>query len=171
MAKYVLVKKQPEKIDKGCIIIGSPDFKTEIEQCARKKPRSKVMSVNYLREIVATIGLKYGPEGFNALSAVNVSTFIGVPCETNEQTEQIVIRAFKKSYPEIFDRYLDHHIKLRPDGTRLIYFVGDPAQSTAFLKHGIDSLPPKEVDFYLGKKTKKVVGKPAISAKEAGKID
>ena len=171
MAKYVLVKQQPEKIDKDCIIIGPPSFMTEIEQCVRKKPRSKVMSVNYLREIVATVGLKYGPEDFNALSTVNVSTFIGVPCETDEQTEKIVIKAFKKSYPDIFDRYLDHHIKLRPDGTKLIFFVGDPAQSTAFLKHGIDSLPSKEVELFLGKKTKKVVGKPAISAKEAEKSD
>jgi hypothetical protein len=167
MAKFVLVNKEPEVLDDGCIIIKKPDFHTEIEQCLRKKPKSKTATVNYLREIVATIGLKYAPETFNPLSDVNLALFKGVPCETMEQTQNIIAKAFRKSYPEIFDLYVDYHIKHRPNGTKLVYFLGDFNQSSAFTRHGFDALKPKEVDVYLGKKTKKVVGKPAITNKAA----
>jgi len=170
MAKYVLVKEEPKILDKDCFIIDSPNFLNEIEQCIRKKPRSKTMSTNYLREIVATIGLKYAPEGFNPLSDVNISQFKGVPCENNKQTQDIVIKAFSKSYPEIFNLWVDYHIRHRPSGTKLIYFLGDHTQSSTFVQHGIDSLPTKEVDIFLGKKTKKTVGKPAITKEQADKI-
>ena len=167
MAKYVLVKKEPKSVDKDCIIIGKLDFLNEIEQCSRKKPRSMMMSINYLREIISTIGLKYGPDDFNPLSSVNVSPYRGISCKTDEETQRIVIKAFKKSYPDIFSMYMDYQIRHRPEGTKLIYFAGDPANTAAFQAHGIDSLPEKEVDFFLGKKTKKIIGKPAITKEDA----
>ena len=167
MTKYVLVSEEPKEIDKDCIVISGPNFIDEIEHCHRKKPRSMTMSVNYLREIVSTIGLKYGPDDFNPLSSVNVSPYRGIPCSTNELTQGIVIKAFQKSYPEIFTRYVDYHIRNRPEGTKLIYFSGDHLAASAFVTHGIDSLPSKEVDIFLGKKAKKTVGKPAIKNKDA----
>jgi len=49
----------------------------------------------------------------------------------------------------------------------LIYFLGDFTQTGAFSFNGIDEIKPKEIDVYLGKKEKKVVGKPAITNDEA----
>lgn len=173
MAKYVLVNKAPKSVEKDCIVIDKPNFINEIEQCARKKPKSMTMSINYLREIVSTIGLKYGPEDFNPLSSVNVSPYRGIPCKTDEETQGIVVKAFKKSYPDIFAMYIDYQIRHRPKGTKLIYFLGDFAIASTFQAHGIDSLPEKEVDLFLGKKTKKaqkVVGKPAITKEDADKL-
>jgi len=171
MTKYVLVNKEPSKLDKDCIVIGEPDFISEIEKCFRKKPRSMSMSINYLREIVSTIGLKYASEDFNPLSSVNVSLYRGVPCTTDKETQAIVVQAFKKSYPEIFTQYVDYQIKNRPKGTKLIYFSGDPNFASAFLSHGIDFLPTKEIDLFLKDKPKKVVGKPAITKEKADKLN
>lgn len=167
MTKYVLVNKEPSKLDKDCIIIGKPDFSNEIKQCVHKKPRSMTMSINYLREIVSTIGLKYATDDFNPLSSVNVSPYRGIPCKTDKETQDIVIKAFQKSYPKIFTLYTDYQIRNRPEGTKLIYFLGDQQSTTAFLAHDIDYLPAKEVDFFLGKKVKKAVGKPAITKEKA----
>jgi hypothetical protein len=169
MAKFVIVDKAPKTLDKDCIVIDAPNFIPEIQACVKKKPRSKTMSVHYLREIVATIGLKYAPETFNALSDVNVTPYRGVPCETDEQTQAIVFKAFQKSYPEIFDLYVETKLKSRPRGTKLIYFTGTPGQSSAFTLNGIDSIKPKEVDVFLGKKAKKTVGKPAVTKEQAEK--
>lgn len=167
MAKYVLVDKAPSKLDKDCIVIGRPNFMQEIKQCIKKKPRAGTMTVNYLREIVATIGLKYASETFNPLTDVNVALYKGVPCETDEKTHEIVVKAFSKCYPEIFDQFVEYYIKRRPRGTKLVYFLGSHSQSAKFDQHGIDSIPPKEVDVYLGKKTKRIIGKPAITKEQA----
>lgn len=171
MAKYVLVNKAPTKLDKDCIVIGQPSFMEEIKQCIKKRPRTNTMTVNYLREIVATIGLKYAPETFNPLTDLNVAPYKGVPCETDEKTHEIVVKAFTKYYPAIFDQYVEYHLKRRPRGTKLIYFLGAHGQSSKFTQHGIDSIHPKEVDVYLGKKTKKTVGKPAITKEQAKEND
>lgn len=162
MAKYVLVDKAPENLDKGCFVIGAPNFLEEIKQCVKKKPRSNTMTVNYLREIVSTIGLKYAPDDFNPLTDVNVAPFRGIPCKTDQDTHRIVLNALSKTYPKMFDHYVDYHIKHRPSGTKLIYFLGTHHQSSSFTLNGIDNLSTKDIDVYLGKKEKKVVGKPAV---------
>ena len=162
MTKFVLVQKEPESLDKDCIVISGPDFNADIELCSKKKPSSKMMTVNYLREIAATIGLKYAPETFNALTDVNVALYRGIPCTTLEETNEIVRKMFEKDYPAMFDYFVDYHLKRRPSGTKLIYFTGDLRYTSRFTQNGIDRVKEKELDVFLGKKEKKIIGKPIV---------
>lgn len=166
MSRYVLVDKAPKELDKDCIVIDKPSFIEEIRQCVKKKPRTGTMTTNYLREIISTIGLKYAKEGFNPLTDVVVAPYKGIPCETEEKIHDIVVKAFAKDYPEIFDDFVDAKLKSRPHGTKLIYFLGDHLHTSMFHLNGIDSIKLKDVDVYLGKKTKKTIGKPFASKKQ-----
>lgn len=167
MAKFVRVTKAPTTLDEGCYIIDAPNFKAEIEMSAGKRPRNGLMAPNYLREIFAAIGSRYGDETYNALTTVNVSHYKGVPIETNEAVERIVMDVVHKQMPQFVDSYVDTQIKGRPDGTKLIYFLGNFNQTSNFTRNGIDEIKEKEIDVYLGKKKKKTVGKPAITNEEA----
>lgn len=151
MAKYVLVKKRPEKLDKDCFVIDAPNFIEEIAACKNKKPRSGNSSINYLREIVSLIGAKYAPDDFSPLRDVNVSMFKGTPCSSDFETNKVLFKIFKKSYPEIFDMYVDFYIKKRPPGTKLIYFLGSHLFSAKFYENGIDEISFKKINEYLGK--------------------
>ena len=167
MAKFVKVDSSPEQLDKDCIVIDAPNFKAEILACAKKKPRNGLMAPNYMREIFAAIGAKYGDERFNALTSLSVSQYKGVPCNDSNEVEALVNRAVKENYPLFLDSYVDYHLKKRPNGTKLIYFLGNFTQTGAFAYNGVDEIKVKEIDVYLGKKQKKVVGKPAITNDEA----
>lgn len=167
MSKYTVVKSAPDNLEDGCIVITGPSFLNEIKTCLKKKPRSNALSVNYLREIVAHIGLQYGPETFNPMSDVNVTQYRGVGIESDEKTNEVLIDLFSKQYPAILEGYVDHHIKSRPRGTRLIYFTGNSKYGDVFTRNGLDNISPKDIDVYLGKKAKKTVGKPAITNEEA----
>lgn len=167
MAKFVRVTEAPESLEKDCIVIEAPNFKAEIKRCDAKKPRSGLLSPNYLREICAAVGDKYSDENFNALTSVNVSGYKGIPFSSVEDVEKVVNTILNKGCPELFDNYVDYHIKQRPHGTKLIYFLGDFVHTGSFTRNGIDEVAAKDVDVYLGLKEKKVVGKPAVTDKEA----
>jgi hypothetical protein len=156
--------KQPDSLDKGCIVINAPTFLDEIRKSVRKKPRSNTLTTNYLREIVAAVADRYADESFNALTSVNVSPFKGAPCgDDDTKTQEAIFKIFTASYPQMFDKYVAFHIKHRPIGTKLIYFLGDFKQSAEFFVHGIDQIKEEDVPAYLGHKKKKVVGKPAVT--------
>ena len=160
MAKYVRVDAAPEQLNKDCIVIYGPDYTSEIRTCSKKKPRDGLTTVNYLKEVVAAIGDKYFGEDFNALIGVNYSRFRGLPFSNARDIDEIIKKLFKHSVPEATDCYMDYHIKHRPHGTKLIYFVGDHLETGAFSLNGIDEIKPKEVNVYLGLENKKIVGKP-----------
>lgn len=170
MSKFVRVKTAPTELKNGEYVISEPTFVPEITACARKKPRSKLMTINYLREIVATIGLKYAGEDFDAITDVNISRYVGTPVGTDVQVNEMVMKMFDKQYPEMLEKFVDYHLKQRPQGTKIIYFLGKPALATEFIKNGIDEVLEKDLESYLGNKSKKPVGKPAISNEEAAKL-
>ena len=168
MSKFVRVHSAPEELEKGCIVIGAPSFIEEIKACSKKKPKNGVMTHHYIREILGTIGLKYADNTFDVLTQVNVSRLRGVPFETVSDVDVILNGVIKKQCPRLYEDYMNFYIKKRPFGTRLIYFLGSPMQTATFTENGIDELKLKDVDVYLGKRQKKVVGKPAITNEEAG---
>ena len=73
MSKFLIVKIPPKNLQKHEFVIGEPDFYSEIRQCKAKKPKSSLMTVNYLREVIAAVGHKYLGQDFDALRAINVS--------------------------------------------------------------------------------------------------
>lgn len=161
MLKFVRVKTAPTELKKGEYVISEPNFVPEIAACKKKKPRSKIMTTNYLREIVATIGMKYADEDFNALIHVNISQYVGSPCGTDSQTNDVVVKLFEKQYPQMLDNFVSYHIKQRPHGTNTIYFLGRPYSVAPFIANGIEEVLEKDL------KEKKVVGKPAVTNEEA----
>ena len=171
MTKYVKVNKAPETLEKDCYVIQAPNFFDEIELCSKKKPKTNLMTPHYLREILGTIGLKYADESFSALTQINVSRCRGIPFEGPEGVHDIVMGVINKQAPNLVDAYVEHHLAKRPAGTKVVYFLGSHTQSGAFTRHGIDEIKQKEIDVYLGKKAKKVVGKPAITDEEASAIN
>lgn len=166
MTKFVVVNKAPEKVDKDCVVIGEPDFYSEIEQTDAKRPKSNEITTNYLREILAKIGNKYVGEEFNAMTDVNVSKFRGRPCSTHKQVHQAVYEALERSYPKMFDKYVEYQIKNRPFGTKLVYFVGDRRHCSKFFEYGLDEVKQKDIPVVLGKAKKQAVGKPAVTDEE-----
>lgn len=170
MTKFVRVKEKPEELESGCIVIEAPNFMEEILSCKAKKPKHNLITPNYLREICAAIGDRYGDENFNAMTSVNVTPYKGVKFENLEDVAKIVNRVISDNCPGFFDSYVDHHLKNRPTGTRLVYFLGDFKFTGPFTRNGIDEVSSKDLDVYLGKKKKKTVGKPAITDKEAGTL-
>ena len=166
MAKFVIVDSVPEKLESGEFIIGPPDFMDEIKQNAGKAPSSGLTGANHLRYIVGSIGLKYDPEGINAWS-VRPTLYEGRKYANNEELSAIVLDMLKTQCPKVFNKYTEYQIKHRPQGTKLIYFVGTLGQSGPFYEHGIDMIEPKDVDVYMERKQKKVVGKHAITKEEA----
>lgn len=169
MAKFVIVNQAPEKLESGEIVISAPDFLEQIRENAAKAPRGGLTGVNQLRYIVGSIGQKYDPEGTNAWS-VRPTLFEGRAYANEAELSAIVVEMLKSQHPKIFDKYLDYQIKSRPQGTKLIYFVGPLSQTTSFFQHGVDMLDPKDVDVYMGRKQKRVVGKPAVTNEEAKEL-
>jgi hypothetical protein len=168
MAKFVKVKEAPSNLDKDCYVIEAPNFKKQIEKVGSKQSKSGLITPNYLREVFAAIGSEYAPETFNPLTSINVSHYRGVPLSNVESTIRSIIET---QCPHFIDLFVDKKIKSRPNGTKLIYFLGDFKQTSMFSQNGIDEIKEKEIDVYLGKKKKKVVGKPAITNEEAAAIN
>lgn len=166
---FVRVKKKPSELKNDEYVIPAPDFLEDIKNCSVKKPSNNIMSVNYLRSLVGDIGRKYVGQEFNALTDVNVSLYKNTPCDTPEEAHAIIQKLFKQTYPSMLDSFVEYHIKNRPTGTRVIYFLGSGAQCTPFLKLGFEEVLEKDLDKLLGTKPKKVVGKPAITDEDANK--
>lgn len=166
MAKFVIVDKAPEQLRKDEYVIEQPTFIEQISENAGKAPRTKLTATNHLRNIAGSIGFKYDPEGLSAWT-IRPHLFEGRKFETNEDLSKIVVEMLENQYPKIFDAYLDHQIKNRPTGCKLIYYVGPFSRTASFSKNGIDQIDAKDVDVYLGLKPKKVVGKPAVTKEEA----
>ena len=159
--RFVRVRVMPKELQKGQCVIESPMFYDEIESCDKKKPRNNLASVNYLREVIAAVGSKYIGDTFNPITDVNVSYAKGLQVESTEQTHEILLSLFRRYYPKMFDAYIEYHLKNRPDGTNLVFFLGEPSQVNAFIRLGFQEVLEKDL------LPKKKVGKPAITNEEA----
>ncbi len=163
--RFVVVKEEPKDLPKGTTVIRSPDFMEEIVANKSREPRGGHTAATHLRYIVGSIGQNYDPE----LSAYTVRPhlFEGRKYDNDQELSKIVLEMLKSQYPQVFDRYLECKIRARPPNVKLIYYVGNFGNSTAFFTNGIDVIDEKDVDVLLGIKSKKVVGKPAITDEEA----
>jgi hypothetical protein len=55
-------------------------------------------------------------------------------------------------------------------GTKIIYYTGSLKSTTPFYENGVDMLDVNDIDQHLTNKSKKIVGKPAITSDEAEKL-
>lgn len=165
MAKFVVVKQAPEKLEKGEFVISPPTFLEQIRQNARKAPRIKQTAINHLREIVNSIAAKYDPD-MNVMQ-LKMFNYEGLPYDSDEDLSAIVVRLLRNEYPAIFDKYLDHQIKARPMNTKLVYYTGDFVTTGPFYANGLDKLDEKDIEEYMTGKPKRKVGRPAVTNEEA----
>ena len=165
MAKFVVVNKAPETLEKGEIVIGQPDFAEQITANQKKAPRLKQTGLNHLREVLNSIGVKYDPE-MNVFK-IRLVNYEGVAYKDEAEFSSIISRILKNEYPVIFDKVLEHQLKNRPMNTKLVYYVGDFNSTGPFYKAGLDLIEQKDVESYMTGKPKKVVGKPAVTNEEA----
>lgn len=163
MAKFVTVKEAPEELRKDEHVISMPDFLDEIRLASARNTNKKgQLSPSFLRSIANMIAISYDKE-FDPLRQLKAHDYDGVGYENEQELSEIVISALERDYPAIFDRYLEHKIKNRPFGTKLIYFVGPHNKSSVFYANGIDSIESKDIDSFLGLKSKRTVGRPAVT--------
>ena len=142
MAVFTIVKKKPESLASKAYVIDRPNFDAEIKKCDHKKPRSNMASINYLRELVASIGAEYYGATFDTFK-IPVSRYKGMPTETNEQIHELVVKMMANPYPDLNDKYVEKHIIARPNETQVIYFLGELSDTTSFKRHGIVEVEPK----------------------------
>lgn len=165
MAKFVVVSKAPEKLEKGEIVINQPNFIEQIEANKQKAPRNHLTAVNHLREILQSVGVKYDAE-LNAMR-IKLVNYIGLPFKDNSDLSTIVVKILKNEHPGVFQKVLEYDLGHRPSHTKLVYYVGDSAYCEPFFKAGLDSIDEKDVESYLTGKPKKTVGKPAVTDEDA----
>ena len=164
MAKFVVVNSAPEKLEKGEVVITQPTFLEQIRENSRKAPKNKQTGINHLREIVQAVSLKYDQE-LNVFK-IPMHKYEGVPFANETDLSNIVVNMLKTEYPTVFDKYIEHELKNRPINTKLVYFVGNFTETSAFYKMGLDLIELKDVESYMTGKPKKVVGKPAVTKEE-----
>jgi hypothetical protein len=171
MSKFLVVKNPPQNLEKNEYVIDEPDFYTEIRATKSKKPKSNQLTVNYLRELVAAVGQKYLGETFDALRTINVSKYVGIPCNSEEEVHNVLIKAFETQHPELLLAYVEHCFRHRPSGTNFIYYSGNPKYATKLVELGYEQVDEKELDSLKTGKPKKIVGKPAITAEQAASLN
>lgn len=165
MSKYLTVKKAPDVLGKGEIVLKPPDFLEQIRACAHKAAKKNLTGINHLRDILNAIQQRY--ETDLNIFKVPLSQYEGLPFKNEDDLSKIIIRILRKERPIIFEKVLEYNIKNRPSGTKLIYHVGDLADTTPFFRNGIDMIEEKDVEVYLGLKPKKIVGKPAVTKEQS----
>lgn len=165
MSKFVVVTEAPTELRKGEYVIERPTFMAEVEATRGRRPHNGLMGSSYLRTVVGLIGEKYDP----TLTSWNIRPHLyeARPFATDGDVSAMVVDLLKSQHPTVFDGYLNTKIKQRPVGTKVIYYVGNFTETKPFFDNGIDQIDLKDVDVELGLKTKKVVGKPAITNDEA----
>lgn len=165
MSKFLVTNIAPKQLKQNEYVISDPDFYSEIAECKFKKPKSTQLTINYLREVIAAVCQKYLGKDFDVLRSINVSKFVGAPCDTEKDVHDVLIKIFENQCPELIHAYVHSCFKQRPSGTNFIYYIGNPKYCTKLLELGYEQISKKEFDNL--DKPKKVVGKPAISNEEA----
>ena len=160
MAKFIVVSKAPETLEKGEIVINQPDFMEEVVANQKKAPRNHQTAVNDLREVLQSIGVKYDPE-LNAMR-IKLVNYTGLPYKSNEELSAIVTKILRNEYPTVFSKVLDYKLAHRPTSTKLVYYVGSSEDCAPFFKAGLDSMDEKEITAYTNGKSKKATSKSAV---------
>lgn len=163
MAKFVITNSAPQKLSNEEYVVNLPNFLEEVK-AATSRTKNNRTNVSELRNIATLIAIKYDQD-FDPLRHLKAHAFEGREYNSPEELSSIVIEMLERDYPAIIDRYIEHQLRNRPFGTKLIYFTGPLQKSSIFFKEGIDMIDQKDVEDYMSGKAKRVVGKPAVSNK------
>ena len=162
MSNFVCVSDVPTKLDSCSFVVPKISFKEQIVKCKDKQPKNGTISRNHLREVLAFIGMDYNDESFDPLTSLNVSSLVGRTYSSDEELDELLFNLFDKQYPKMFDYFVLHHLKQRPIGTKLVYFLPINKGTKPLYDLGLQNIKPSDIDVALGLKEKKVVGKPAV---------
>jgi hypothetical protein len=144
---YVAVSEAPSKIGHAEMVIKKPTFVDEVRACQKYRGAGQV-GVNYLRTIAAEVG-KLCSKTFNPYRHVVPSDWAGVHVSSDEEVARIVRAMFEATYPQVYEQCYENLLKVRPIGIRVIYAVGEVAQSGVFAALGIPQVQPEHVQEYL----------------------
>jgi len=171
MSKFLVTKTLPKDLRENDFVIGDPNFYSEIIQCKGRKPKSAQMTVNYLREVIAAVGRRYVGDEFDALTDINVSKFIGIPCSTDLEVHNALLKVFQEQCPKVILAYVHDCFKQRPSGTNFIFYTGNSRFCTKLVELGWEQVSEKEFKDSRSGLPKKIIGKPAITAESAASLN
>lgn len=165
MAKFLVVKEKPDTLKDGDYLIDKPSFLEQIALHSSKKPRNGLTGSYYIRMIVDSIAQAYDPENMTAYS-VKSHKYEGRPFSSDSDVDAIIVEALKQDYPAVFPKYLEKKIRSRPAKTQRVIYVDSKitGQYELFYQNGLSE---EEKEVVQKPKSDKVVGKPAITNKEA----
>jgi hypothetical protein len=169
MSKFVFAKEVPAELQPGEFVIDKPNFIPEIIAQQAKAPRNGLTGKYHLRLIVDTIGQKYAPDATveKPLTGwvIKSHMYEGLPFANNSDLNDVVVRALKNDYPQVFDKYLDYQIRNRPAGTKLVYFINSDLYSdpeAILYRNGLSEVADD--------KPRRTVGKPAVTKEQAEQL-
>lgn len=142
MAKFIMVTSVPEKLEKGEMVVENPDFISEIFECKTKAGKMKVTSVNHLRSLLDLVTFKYD-KATNPMR-VNVSNYEGRAYKDDKELGQILFEIIEKECPHVMDKYVEHQLANRPQGTTLVYATVSNKRAHLFTKSGLDEMAKEE---------------------------
>jgi hypothetical protein len=166
MSKFVVVSKAPGQLGKDEVVIVRPDFVEQVVSAGKKGGPRNHTTTNQLRDILTAIQSKYEVE-IN-INKIPLSRYEGLAYVSDAELSRIVVDLLNTERLSVFEGVLEYNIKHRPHGTKLVYYIGNHNETMPFFKHGIDMIEEKDVDEFLGRKPKKIVGKPAVSKEDVG---
>lgn len=166
MSKFVVVEKAPTQLGKGEVVLSTPNFVEQVAATINRGGSLREQTVlNQLRNILLAIQDKYQVD-LNVYK-IPLSRYEGIAFDSVERLSDIIRGLLNNERPEAFEKILEYNIKNRPYGTKLVYYAGRLQDTGPFFKLGLDMIEEKDVDEYLGRKPKKVVGKPAVSKEQS----
>jgi len=141
MAKFIIVDKKPERLEKNEMVIEMPNFVDEILEVESTLSKSQIRrsAIFFLKSVAAAIGRKYDPEQFNPYTTFPYSAYEGIEYHNAEDlSAKIVIPMFVKYCPTMFDKYIETKIKARPATVQTVYFVGPEDKAAIFIRLSLD---------------------------------
>lgn len=164
MSKFVVVKEAPTDLKKGEYVIDKPSFLEQIALHRAKKPRNGLTGSHYIRIVVDSIAQAYDPENMTAYS-VKAHNYEGLKFNSDEEFNDIIVRALAIDCPSVFPKYLEARVRNRPAGTTLVYYVDSNirGQYEIFYRNGFAE---EKVEQPKKEKSDRVVGKPAVTKEQ-----
>ncbi len=147
MSKFVVVKEAPKTLNKDEYLIDKPSFLEQIALHRAKKPRNGLTGSHYIRMVVDSISQAFDPENMTAYS-VKAHLYEGLKFSTDEEFNDIIVRALQNDCPGVFPKYLQTKLRQRPPGTKLVYYVDSDILGAReiFHAHGLSETEQNQAD-------------------------
>lgn len=172
--KIFFVNERPESLEKGDYVIDVPNFLNEITMHKAKAPKNGMTGSYHLRVIADSIAQKYDSENMSAFS-IKPHLFEGRVFTSDAELNSIIVEMMQLCYPKIFAKYIEYSIKNRPNNVKRLIVVRsmikDETVETICFNYGMVFSNEEEVVATVEpQKSKKVVGKPAITKEQAEQL-